>query len=103
MIKAGKYVFAIQQDKGTNIIDTETDQLIKCIENVNIQGITQSFDGNVWLASSTTLDCLNPETLEIEETLNLPQGAEITWVHGDRPHSVQVVQKTISTGMVEVT
>ena len=78
MIKAGKYVFAIQQDKGTNIIDTETDQLIKCIENVNIQGITQSFDGNVWLASSTTLDCLNPETLEIEETLNLPQGAEIT-------------------------
>lgn len=75
MIKVEKYVFAIQQDKGTNIIDTETDQLIKCIENVNIQGITQSSDGNVWLASSTTLDCLNPETLEIEETLNLPQGA----------------------------
>ncbi len=78
MIKAGKYVFAIQQEKGTNVIDTETDRLLKCIENANIQGITQSSDGNVWLASSTTLECLNPETLEIEETLNLPQGAEIT-------------------------
>lgn len=78
MVKAGKYVFAIQQDKGTNVINTENDQLVRCIENTNIQGITQSLDGSVWLASSTTLDRLNPETLEIEETLNLPQGAEIT-------------------------
>ena len=78
MVKAGKYVFAIQQSKGTNIIDTETDKLVKCIENSKIQGITQGADGSVWLGSTHTLERLNPETLTIEETLQLPTGAEIS-------------------------
>ena len=78
MVKAGKYVFAIQQSTGTNIIDTETDTLVKCIANTKIQGITQSMDGSVWLASSNTLERLNPATLEIEETLNLPEGVSIS-------------------------
>ena len=78
MVKAGKYVFAIQQSKGTNIIDTETDKLVKCIENSKIQGITQGADGSVWLGSTNTLERLNPETLTIEETLQLPTGAEIS-------------------------
>lgn len=78
MVKAGKYVFAIQQSKGTNIIDTETDKLVKCIENSKIQGITQGADGSVWLGSTNTLERLNPETLTIDETLQLPVGAEIS-------------------------
>lgn len=78
MVKAGKYVFAIQQSIGTNIIDTETDLLVKCIENKAIQGITQSLDGSVWLASTNTLERLNPETLAIEETLQLPADVRIS-------------------------
>lgn len=78
MVKAGKYVFAIQQSKGTNVIDTETDTFVKCIENKAIQGITQGVDGSVWLASTNTLERLNPETLNVEQTLQLPEGAQIT-------------------------
>ena len=100
MVKAGKYVFAIQQSKGTNVIDTETDKLVKCIENSKIQGITQGADGSVWLGSTNTLERLNPETLTIEETLQLPTAAP--GEHGDLLHSVQAARKIYFIGQEAV-
>lgn len=78
MIKVGNYVFALQQSKGTHVIDAETDMVVKTIENSAIQGITQSADGSVWLAATDTLYCLNPNSLEIESRYALPEGASIS-------------------------
>lgn len=78
MLKAGKYVFALQQNKGVNVIDIETNTVKAVIGDTNTQGIVQSADGDVWLGSNATLVRINPETLETKETLALPEGAEIT-------------------------
>ena len=78
MLKAGKYVFAVQQSKGTNVIDTEADTLVTTIEDSKIQGIAQTPDGKVWLASTNTLTRINPLTLETDSTVALPDGMTIT-------------------------
>ncbi len=77
MVKAGRYVFALQQGTGVHVIDTETDMTVETIEDADVQGIAQSADGNVWIASKATLTCVDPATLEVVETLTLPEGAQI--------------------------
>lgn len=77
MVKAGRYVFALQQGTGVHVIDTETDMTVETIEDADVQGIAQSADGNVWIASKATLTCVDPATLEEVETLTLPEGAQI--------------------------
>lgn len=82
MLKAGKYVFALQQNKGVNVIEIETNTVKSVIGDANTQGIVQSADGDIWLGSNATLIRIDPETLETKETLDLPEGAEITCAWG---------------------
>lgn len=78
MIKAGRYVFALQQSKGLHIIDGETDRVVDFKAKTGVQGITQSADGNVWLATSDSLFCINPASLLTTDSLALPAGASIS-------------------------
>ena len=77
MVNAGRYVFAIKQNTGVYIIDVNTDEIVKTIEDANVQGITLSADGNVWVASLTDntkasrFVCINPETLEENTDLSV--------------------------------
>lgn len=70
MVNAGKHVFAIKQNTGVFIIDVDTDQVVKTISDANVQGITVSADGNVWVATLTEdkkaskFVCIDPLTLE---------------------------------------
>ena len=82
MVKVGKYVFAVQQSTGTLVIDAETDSLVKTLDNSSVQGVVESYDGNVWIASSKNLEQVNPVTLDIEQNIALPQGASITCAWG---------------------
>lgn len=77
MLKAGNYVFALQQNKGVHVINTETDTLVTTLEDSQVQGIAQTPDGNVWIASTNALTCVNPETLITLQTLELPAGIKI--------------------------
>ena len=80
MVHAGKYVFGIKQATGAFAIDTETDQVVKNYPMVTVQGVTQTADGHIWIASTAdgrgVFTCVNPETLEIEEdmSITLPEG-----------------------------
>lgn len=80
MVHAGKYVFGIKQATGAFAIDTETDQVVKNYPFTTVQGITQTADGNIWIASTEgdrgVFTCINPETLEINDDLSikLPDG-----------------------------
>jgi hypothetical protein len=76
MIHAGKYVFGIKQNTGGFAIDTEIDQVIKTYPYTTVQGVTQTADGHVWLA--TVVDgtkgrfvCIDPETLEEVEDMSV--------------------------------
>lgn len=93
MVAAGKYVFVIQQATGVHVIDPETDAVIKTfpanagedgIAAVgNPQGITQSMDGNVWVASTDPSSgngmfyCIDPATLEVTQQVQLPSGIKV--------------------------
>lgn len=80
MVHAGKYVFGIRQNQGVFVIDTERHELVKTFADANVQGITQSADGMVWVASFTTdktasrFVCYNPETLEeiADKSVDMP-------------------------------
>lgn len=81
MICIGKYVFAVQQDHGILVIDTDTDEYVTTLGNKYAQAITQSADSNLWYALNDTdacvvsLHCVNPETLEETAFYNLPETA----------------------------
>lgn len=68
MVNAGRYVFGIRQSEGVFVIDTETDAVVHTIPSANIQGVTQSSDGNVWyvetIDNSSNFVCLDPVTFE---------------------------------------
>lgn len=80
MVHAGKYVFGIRQNQGVFVIDTERHELVKTFADDNVQGITQSADGMVWVASFTAdktasrFVCYNPETLEeiADKSVDMP-------------------------------
>lgn len=78
MVYADGHVYALKQSTGILVIDTEKDELIKTIEDKNIQGITRSMDGNVWAASKNSLTCIDPATTDVTETVTLPDGQSIT-------------------------
>lgn len=78
MINAGKYVFAVMQNKGILAIDTRTDEAT-LIADANVQGVTQTADGTVWFATLLTNNetasvfvGLNPETLEETSRVTMP-------------------------------
>lgn len=82
MLCIGKYVFAVMQDKGILVIDTDKDEWVSTLGNQYAQAITQSADGNLWYALNDTkerkvvsLHCINPATLEEIASYDLPEGA----------------------------
>lgn len=78
MVKAGPYVFAAQQNKGTLVIDAVADTVVTTIANGKIQGVAQDYEGMVWLASEDSLHRIDPATCQIKEKLKLPQGVNIS-------------------------
>ncbi len=76
MVLAGHHAFAIKQSTGVIIIDIDSDEVVKEIEDKNVQGITQGADGRVWYA--TTVDghsvfvALDHESLEESERVDVP-------------------------------
>lgn len=78
MVLAGHHVFALRQDGGVYIIDIDTDEIVKVIEDKNVQGITQSADGCVWYATkddtgkSSVFVALDHLTLEESARVDVP-------------------------------
>lgn len=77
MVTTADHAYAIQQNTGVIIIDVNTDEVVKIIQDTNVQGITQSLDGRVWYATIDGDGCSNfkaidPETLEPGETVVIP-------------------------------
>ncbi len=90
MVKAGKYVFITNIGTGLEIVDAETDILVKSVPDTKIQTIAQSKDGRVWFASNgsgtNTLTPVDPSTLEIGEPVSVPGAitcSSSSWRHGN--------------------
>ncbi len=83
MVHAGRYVFGIKQATGAFAIDVETDQVVKTYPFTTVQGITQSADGNVWVASVVDgcgrFTCIDPVTLEENEQMSVTFPAEVSY------------------------
>ncbi|MDE6541335.1 MAG: DUF5074 domain-containing protein, partial [Muribaculaceae bacterium] len=83
MVHAGKYVFGIKQNTGAFAIDIETDRVVKQYPMTTVQGITQTADGNVWIASvadgCARFTCIDPLTLEENEDLSVTFPATVAY------------------------
>lgn len=96
MVAIGKYAFAIQQGVGVHVIDIATDKVVKTFpvesndaSGVSVigypQGITVTADGNVWVATTAgassglcTFRCIDPSTLDVTDSVDLPEGQRVT-------------------------
>lgn len=92
MVCAGRYVFAIKQNFGTLVIDTETDTVLKVLGKDDAgtttafpQGVTMTADGNVWVAATdgansrkTSLFCYAPTDLSLVKIIEMPAYMSIT-------------------------
>ena len=93
MVAIGKYAFAIQQGVGVYVIDIATDKVVKTfpVESNDAsgmgypQGITVTADGNVWVATTAgassglcTFRCIDPSTLDVTDSVDLPEGQRVT-------------------------
>lgn len=82
MVAAGHYVFAMRQDTGVLIIDSDTDEYVTTLGTDvvnNPQGIAVDCNGQVWLCGTDGSDRgylyrIDPATLEVAETVTLPDG-----------------------------
>lgn len=81
LIHAGKYVFGIKQNTGAFAIDVTTDQVIRKYPFTTVQGITQTADGHVWIASTSdgggVFTCIDPVTLDVVEDMSVTLPAEV--------------------------
>ncbi|MBD5290192.1 MAG: leucine-rich repeat protein [Bacteroides sp.] len=89
MVQAGNLVFAIRQNTGVYAIDTDYDMVIATFgEESSLkypQGIAMTADGKVWVASTSKasggtgyLVCIDPATLEVERTEEMPEKMLVT-------------------------
>lgn len=92
MVCAGKYVFAIKQNFGTLVIDTETDAVVKVLgrdedgtTTAFPQGVTMTADGKVWIAATdgansrkTSLFCYDSADLSLVKSIEMPSHMSIT-------------------------
>ena len=78
MARVGKYVFAAKQSTGVLVIDPETDEVVKTIENTGIGGLTVDRNGTVWATAQSDIVRINPVTLE-SETQALPNSMVSPW------------------------
>lgn len=78
MVLAGHHVFVTRQDNGVYIVDIDTDQVVKIIEDKEVQGITQSADGRVWYTTlspdkkQSLFVALDINTLEEDARIEVP-------------------------------
>lgn len=73
---SGKYIFVISQAKGALIYNSNTMELVKTIEGVEV-GFARTKDGNLWASKNQTeLVKINPSTLETTE-YPLPESVKI--------------------------
>ncbi|MCM1369292.1 MAG: DUF5074 domain-containing protein [Candidatus Amulumruptor caecigallinarius] len=82
MVNSCGHVFAIMQKTGLLIIDTDTDKLNEAtVHDEQVQGVTQSADGNVWYctigkdesgAACSVFVAIDPETLEEVDRVSMP-------------------------------
>lgn len=87
MVASANHAFVMQQSRGIHIIDTDTDKVVKLIEDANVGAITQTSDGNVWYATQTgasaghsVLHCIDPKTLEeTREPVEVPGVIQTGW------------------------
>lgn len=83
MVHAGKYVFGIKQNTGAFAIDIATDKVVRTYPMTTVQGITQSADGNVWVASvvdgCARFTCINPQTLDENEEMSVTFPATVAY------------------------
>ncbi len=79
LVYAGKYVFAVQQNTGLQIIDAETDTFVKTLEETAAQGVVLAADGNVWLMATKKLYCIDPLTAETIKTVDINQSVACQW------------------------
>lgn len=86
MVKSGRYVFAIQQQVGVHVIDTDDDTLVKTIADTGVQGIVRAADGRVWYASNlgatpghTWLHCIDPTTADECDSQLVPGTIGCSW------------------------
>lgn len=75
MVHAGKYVLGIKQNTGAFAIDINTDQVVRLYPIATVQGITQTADGNVWIASvvdgCARFTCIDPQTLDERDDMSV--------------------------------
>lgn len=86
MVRAGRYVYALQQGTGVHVIDTETDMAVRTIPDTGVQGITQTADGHVWYASTmnapknrSILTEIDPDTTEKIRETEVPGSIGCSW------------------------
>ncbi len=83
LVNAGRYVFGIKQATGAFVIDTETDRVIRKYPMTTVQGITQTADGNVWIASTVSgcgrFTCIDPVTLEEREDMSVTLPSTVSY------------------------
>ncbi|MCM1310148.1 MAG: DUF5074 domain-containing protein [Bacteroides sp.] len=82
MVNACGHVFAVMQSTGLLIVDVDTDKLNDAtIADKNVQGVTQSADGNVWYCTTgadengnacSIFVALDPETLQEVDRVKMP-------------------------------
>lgn len=77
MVRAGRYVFGIQQSNGVFVIDTDNDAVVTRINDAGVQGITTIADGSVWYATVAdgkgVFRCIDHTTFEVTEEVTLPE------------------------------
>ena len=90
MVCAGKYVFAVKQDVGTLVIDTDTDEVVATLgqdEDGNClwhpHGVARTADSRVWVAANssagaTTLFCYDADDYSLVREVAMPSHMRIT-------------------------
>ena len=72
---SGNHVFAVSQQNGIYVIDTETDQIVRTIAGT-YSTLTISKEGDVWVAGSNGFLRIDPLSLDSEEIV-YPEGAAV--------------------------
>lgn len=77
MLLAGDHVFALRQSTGVYIVDIRTDNIVKFIDDKQVQGLAQSADGSVWYATIadnklSNFVALDPTTFEEIDRVEVP-------------------------------
>lgn len=77
MVAVNGRVFVALQKKGLLVIDAEKNEVVKLIEEPDVQSVVQAFDGRLWMATKDRLQCVDAELLEVTETRRLPAKGKI--------------------------